>query len=110
METKETANKMKKLLLILLCVPLIGFGQDYKEPKDKYGTPFNSVIGWSNTELFAYRNVGEDDGIGEYDNIIIINLINNEEVDRLSFEGETWTNNEDVVNTFLSKYNIIISK
>ena len=79
---------------------------NYKEPKDKYGTSFNSVIGWSNTGLFAYRNVGEDDGIGEYDNITIINLSNNQRVDGLGFEGETWTNNENTVNTFLSRYNI----
>ena len=97
---------MKKLLLILLCLPMIGFGQDYQEPKDKYGTSFSSVIGWSNTGLFAYRNVGEDDGIGEYDNITIIDLSNNQRVDGLGFEGETWTNNENIVNAFLSKYNI----
>ena len=31
-ETKQNANKMKKLLLLLLCVPLIGLGQtEYKK-------------------------------------------------------------------------------
>ena len=97
---------MKKLLIILLCFPSFGFGQEYKEPKDIYGTSLSSIIGWNNTGLFAYRNVGEDDGIGEYDNISIINLGHNQMIDGLGFEGETWSNNENIVNEFLSKYNI----
>ena len=96
---------MKKLLLILLCLPVIGFGQDYKEPKDKYGFAINSVIGWSNSGLFAYRNVSSDVSVVT-DSISVINFSDNQEIDLLSFEGETWANNENVVNDFLSKYNI----
>jgi len=64
------------------------------------------VIGWSNTGLFAYRNVGEDDGIGEYDYINIINLSNGQRIDGMGVEGESLTNDENIVDTFLLKYNI----
>jgi len=63
------------------------------------------VIGWSNTGFFAYRNIGEEDGVGKYDNINIINLSNRKE-SSLSIEGETLDRFGADIAAFLLEFNI----
>ena len=99
---------MKKLLLILLCLPVIGFGQDYKEPKDKYGFAINSVIGWSNSGLFAYRNVSSDVSVVT-DSISVINFSDNHSIKLIgSYNPHKYNlKNEDFIDGMHPNENVI---
>ena len=98
---------MKKLLLILLCLPLIGFGQKYKELKGNYGESISGIIGWNEQgDLFAFRNIITED-VWTNDIITIVSLINNKTVDYIHLnEMGMWSEQEKVVSSFLSKYKI----
>ena len=72
---------MKKLLLLLLCVPFISISQDYKtlevidaEYNTDMGTNFPdfSPIGWSKNGEFAFQIIIEHGGIGLVKNSIYI--------------------------------------
>ena len=75
---------MKKLLLILLCFPIIGFGQDYFYPpkeinldlEDRFGSVYNLPefypIGWSKDGMFSYKIIYCSGGCGCCNNSICI--------------------------------------
>ena len=79
---------MKKLLLILLCLPMIGFGQK------------SGIIGWSKDGLFAYRSITDEDMRGTVDRITIQDIKDN----RIMFYDQDGNINVD---SLLSFYNII---
>ena len=108
---------MKKLLLILLCLPFIGFGQKYKvihHHDANINEQVRGIIGWDEKcELLAFRNLfWSNNGVLTYDVITIVNLINNETVDYILQDPEiaSWSYDVEVVDSFLSKYNIIQAK
>ena len=100
---------MKTLLLTLLLVPMMSFGQIYKELVDKIGNSISGVIGWSdNGEFFAFRNIVLND-IWYTDEIGIISLVDNKLIEAIYLDPEfgTWNQHKKEVDSFLLKYNII---
>ena len=101
---------MKKLLLLLLCLPMIGFGQNISNFKtfdlgiNIVGgwddvVPLFTPIGWSKNGKFAYHNAMCDDMCGCCTNeLIIFNSILDENIEYLDFveiEGDA-----DIENVF----------
>ena len=84
---------MKKLLLILLCLPFIGFGQK------------SGIIGW-NGDYFAYKNIIEDGMIGTIEIITIKDPRNNEIIAKIHSE-EDMNYSPDLVKKLLLRYGII---
>ena len=114
---------MKKLLLILLCVPLITISQDYKtlevidaEYNTSMGTNFPdfSPIGWSKNGEFAYQIIIHQGGIGLVENsIYVISTKTDQVLDSINLiDWENWDGSINPhtkgkeINRILSKYNI----
>ena len=119
---------MKKLLLILLCVPLIGFSQIFTEPTtlnliDEYDpnwSPGNNLpifgpIGWSKDGIFAYQMTycaGPClDCCGNY--ISVESAKTDKQIDVIDLNSEengsiesSWNQNQKEIDSLLLKYNI----
>jgi len=119
---------MKKLLLLLLCIPLISLSQIFTEPStlnlidveiDEYGghgtnLPIFAPIGWSNDGVFAYQRVKCDGGCGCCTNYIsIASAKTDKEIGKINLlsgdwdpDESSWNENQKEIDRVLSKYNI----
>jgi hypothetical protein len=119
---------MKKLLLLLLCVPLISLSQNFTEPKkidliqieiDEYGhgtnLPIFAPIGWSKDGLFAYQMTYCNGGCGCCtDYISVESAKTDKRIDKINLPSEinewvgpSWHEGQREIDRVLLKYNIL---
>ena len=84
---------MKKLLLILLCLPMIGFGQE------------SGIIGWNKDGVFAYRNVTEGDMVGTIDIVTIKDARDNQVIAEIDSERDI-NYSPELIKELLLRYRI----
>ena len=84
---------MKKLLLILFCLPLIGAGQS------------PGIIGWNKEGIFAYRNVTEHGMVGTIDIVTIKDPRNNRIIAEINSENDI-NYSPELVKKLLLRYRI----
>jgi hypothetical protein len=83
---------MKRLLLILLCLPMIGFGQK------------SGIIGWNKEGVFAYRNITEHGMVGTIDVVTIKDPRDNQVIAEINSDGAKFS--PKLVKELLLKYRI----
>jgi len=121
-------NRIKKILVLLLCCPIYVLGQHtYKEPEvfdirseifDVYFSVFNesyfpsfSPIGWSKDGCFAFREEFQGEMFG-YDVVSVYSMITDENIENFyiaEFEDNadyTWGQKKYTINQLLHRYKI----